>query len=145
MRIAIAEADSAGLSCTKALTDEKYVEEMNKYSWTESNQEIIAATKAEQELLFPDHVGGDRYCVAKTPCVYKATPVHQQHRTDQTTLITNVYLTGDYTMQRYLASMEGAVLSGKLTARVIASSDRKEQASDLQMPNFQPATNAATA
>jgi 15-cis-phytoene desaturase len=37
------------------------------------------------------------------------------------TPIPNFYLTGDYTMQRYLASMEGAVLSGKLTAQAISS------------------------
>jgi 15-cis-phytoene desaturase len=29
-------------------------------------------------------------------------------------------MAGDYTMQRYLASMEGAVLSGKLCAQAIS-------------------------
>ena len=32
----------------------------------------------------------------------------------------NFYLSGDYTKQKYLASMEGAVLSGKLAAKAIA-------------------------
>ena len=48
-------------------------------------------------------------------------------------------------MQRYLASIEGVVLSGKLTAQAIASSHHEELFSNLQLPNFQPATNAATA
>ena len=43
-------------------------------------------------------------------------PGCQQLRPDQTTPIPNFFLAGDYTMQRYLASMEGAVLSGKLCA-----------------------------
>ena len=34
-------------------------------------------------------------------------------------LISNFFLTGDYTMQKYLASMEGAVLSGKICAEKI--------------------------
>ncbi|NDH43650.1 MAG: hypothetical protein EBX62_07415, partial [Betaproteobacteria bacterium] len=39
----------------------------------------------------------------------------------QATPIANFFLAGDYTMQRYLASMEGAVLSGKLCAAAVAS------------------------
>ena len=54
--------------------------------------------------------------------VYKTTPGCQQLRPDQTTPIKNFFLAGDYTMQRYLASMEGAVLSGKLCAGAV---DRK--------------------
>ncbi|MBD2099206.1 15-cis-phytoene desaturase [Trichocoleus sp. FACHB-591] len=95
---------------------------------TKSDEEIIAATMLEIEKLFPDHFVGDdpakllKYKVVKTPrSVYKATPGRQACRPTQTTPISNFYLTGDYTMQRYLASMEGAVLSGKLTAQAIAS------------------------
>jgi 15-cis-phytoene desaturase len=51
--------------------------------------------------------------------VYKAKPGCQAHRPSQTTPIPNFFLTGDFTMQRYLASMEGAILSGKLTAEAI--------------------------
>jgi uncharacterized protein with NAD-binding domain and iron-sulfur cluster len=40
-------------------------------------------------------------------------------RPDQTSPIANFFLAGDYTMQRYLASMEGAVLSGRLCAEAI--------------------------
>lgn len=31
----------------------------------------------------------------------------------------NFFLTGDYTKQRYLASMEGAIFSGKLAAKEV--------------------------
>ena len=34
--------------------------------------------------------------------------------------VRNFYLAGDYTKQRYLASMEGATFSGKLCAKAIA-------------------------
>jgi 15-cis-phytoene desaturase len=58
--------------------------------------------------------------VVKTPLsVYKTVPGCQQLRPDQATPIANFFLAGDYTMQRYLASMEGAVLSGKLCAQAI--------------------------
>ena len=93
---------------------------------SKSDQEIVDATLKELEKLFPDHFSGDnpaqlrKYHVVKTPrSVYKATPGRQQYRPSQESPISNFYLTGDYTMQRYLASMEGAVLSGKLTAQAI--------------------------
>lgn len=91
-----------------------------------SDADIVAATIKELEQLFPQHFIGEtptkllKYHVVKTPrSVYKATPGRQQHRPSQKTPIANFYLTGDYTMQRYLASMEGAVLSGKLTSQTI--------------------------
>ncbi|BAY13104.1 15-cis-phytoene desaturase [Calothrix sp. NIES-2098] len=117
-----------------------------------SDEEIVDATLAELEKLFPDHFGGDnpakllKYHVVKTPrSVYKATPGRQQHRPSQKTPIANFYLTGDYTMQRYLASMEGAVLSGKLTAQAISEAVPVANASNPQTLTRSPATNAATA
>jgi len=96
---------------------------------SKSDEEIIEATLAELKTLFPQHFTGDnptkllKSHVVKTPrSVYKATPGRQNHRPSQETPIPNFYLTGDYTMQRYLASMEGAVLSGKLTAQAIVRS-----------------------
>lgn len=93
-----------------------------------SEAEIVDATMVELEKLFPDRFCGDnqaklrKYHVVKTPrSVYKATPGRQRYRPSQETPIANFFLTGDYTMQRYLASMEGAVLSGKLTAQAIAN------------------------
>ncbi|MBO0350448.1 15-cis-phytoene desaturase [Phormidium pseudopriestleyi FRX01] len=95
---------------------------------SKSDEEIVNATMKELSNLFPDRFCGNKpaklikYHVVKTPrSVYKATPGRQNYRPSQITPIPNFYLTGDYTMQRYLASMEGAVLSGKLTAQAIAS------------------------
>lgn len=92
-----------------------------------SDTEIIEATMKELEKLFPQHFTGEQPAqllkshVVKTPrSVYKATSGRQAHRPSQMTPIENFYLTGDYTMQKYLASMEGAVLSGKLTAQAVA-------------------------
>jgi 15-cis-phytoene desaturase len=48
-------------------------------------------------------------------------------------------------MQRYLASMEGAVLSGKLTAQAISQALTVANSSHLQTPTRPTATNAATA
>jgi len=98
--------------------------------WIDKTDEaIIAATMVEIEKLFPQHFQGDhpaklrKYKVVKTPrSVYTASPGRQAYRPDQTTPIANFFLSGSYTMQRYLGSMEGAVLSGKLTAQAIASS-----------------------
>jgi 15-cis-phytoene desaturase len=93
-----------------------------------SEEEIMAATMKELERLFPQYLTGEnpvklrKYKVVKTPrSVYTASPGKQACRPDQTTPIANFFLSGSYTMQRYLGSMEGAVLSGKLTARAIAN------------------------
>ncbi|MGD1715064.1 15-cis-phytoene desaturase [Dapis sp. BLCC M172] len=120
---------------------------------SKSDQEIVAATMAELEKLFPAHFTGEspakllKYHVVKTPrSVYKATPGRQDCRPSQVTPIGNFFLTGDYTMQRYLASMEGAVLSGKLTAQAIAKADptHLESHANLQQTTPKPAKNAAT-
>ncbi|AIE74787.1 Phytoene desaturase, pro-zeta-carotene producing [Synechocystis sp. PCC 6714] len=93
-----------------------------------SDEEIVAATMAEIEKLFPQHFAGDNSAkllkshVVKTPrSVYKATPGRQACRPDQRTSVPNFYLAGDFTMQKYLGSMEGAVLSGKQCAQAIAA------------------------
>ncbi len=94
-----------------------------------SDQDIIDATMGELQKLFPKHFTGNNQAkvrkskVVKTPLsVYKAVPGCQELRPDQVTPIKNFFLAGDYTMQRYLASMEGAVLSGKLCAKVVNES-----------------------
>jgi 15-cis-phytoene desaturase len=122
---------------------------------SKSDDEIIAATLEELKKLFPQHFEGEnptklrKFHVVKTPrSVYKATPGRQACRPDQRTPITNFYLAGDFTMQRYLGSMEGAVLSGKLAAQVI-DEDVKASRHDFAAPSghstAEPATNAATA
>lgn len=95
---------------------------------SKSDEEIVAATMAEIRQLFPQHFSGDNPAqllkshVVKTPrSVYKATPGRQACRPDQRTSVPNFYLAGDFTMQKYLGSMEGAVLSGKQCAQAIAA------------------------
>lgn len=94
---------------------------------SKSDEAIIEATMVELKQLFPDHFTGDNPAqllkshVVKTPrSVYKAIPGRQAYRPSQKTPVDNFYLAGDFTMQEYLGSMEGAVLSGKRTAQVIS-------------------------
>jgi len=55
--------------------------------------------------------------IVKIPeSVYKAVPGVDKFRPDQVSPIENFFLCGDYTYQNYLASMEGAALSGKHVA-----------------------------
>jgi 15-cis-phytoene desaturase len=93
-----------------------------------SDAEITAAVMTELERLFPQHLTGDnraklrKSIVVKTPrSVYTASPGRQACRPSQSTPISNFFLAGSYTMQEYLGSMEGAVLSGKLAAQEIAN------------------------
>ncbi len=105
---------------------------------SKSDAEILAATMEELQKLFPQHFTGDNQAkllkskVVKTPrSVYRAIPGRQAYRPTQKTPIDNFYLAGSYTMQEFLGSMEGAVLSGKLAANEITkdypaiSSDKK--------------------
>lgn len=93
-----------------------------------SDADIVAVTLEELKRLFPQHFAVDnpailrKSIVVKTPLsVYKTVPGCQDLRPDQRSPIKNFFLAGDYTMQRYLASMEGAVLSGKLCAQAIST------------------------
>ena len=95
---------------------------------TKSDEEIVAATMAELKQLFPQHFNGDNPAqllkskVVKTPrSVQRALAGREGDKPTQKTPIANFYLAGSYTRQKYLGSMEGAVLSGKLAAQAIAS------------------------
>jgi zeta-carotene desaturase len=58
--------------------------------------------------------------IVKIPqSVYKAVPDVDKFRPDQTSPVKNFFLAGDYTYQRYLASMEGAALSGRQVAEKV--------------------------
>nr|APB08594.1 phytoene desaturase [Rhododendron molle] len=94
---------------------------------SKSDQEIIDATTKELAKLFPDEISADqskaeilKYHVVKTPrSVYKTVPDCEPCRPLQRSPVEGFYLAGDYTKQKYLASMEGAVLSGKFCAQAI--------------------------
>lgn len=91
-----------------------------------SDEEILAATLAELAKLFPNHLPAPAQVlkshVVKTPrSIYTAIPGREEFRPTQATPIANFFLTGSYTAQPFFGSMEGAVLSGKLTAQAIAA------------------------
>jgi 15-cis-phytoene desaturase len=95
------------------------------------NEEIVAATMKELERLFPTEIGPGapggggaqllKSAVVKVPrSVYAAIPGRNKFRPSQTTPISNLTLAGDWTSQKFLGSMEGAILAGKLAAEVVA-------------------------
>merc|ERR1719311_155891 len=127
-----------------------------KVNWiAKSDEEIIAATMDELHRLFPLEVplkgtfeerGLIKYAVVKTPrSVYAAIPGRNKYRPSQETPIKNFTLSGDWTSQKFLGSMEGAVLSGKLAAEVIAckaagkpTQGLKEIQPDILNQSFEP-------
>ncbi len=72
-----------------------------------------------------DTLGEDLPKIMKTHIVrhahdfYALAPGNQTKRPPQRTPIDGLYLTGDYTQQSYLATMEGAVVSGNLAAKAV--------------------------
>jgi phytoene desaturase len=55
-----------------------------------------------------------KYTIVRIPnSVYQARPGVEQYRPDQATSVPNFFLAGDFTQQEFLASIEGAVISGK--------------------------------
>lgn len=95
-----------------------------------SDEEIVAATMKELERLFPTEIGEHlpdggakllKHAVVKVPrSVYAAIPGRNKFRPSQETPIKNFTLAGDWTSQKFLGSMEGAILGGKLAAEVVA-------------------------
>jgi 15-cis-phytoene desaturase len=104
-----------------------------------TDEEIIDATMGELARLFPTEIAADpkwpatskqgpqgqarlrKYAVVKVPrSVYAAIPGRNKYRPSQTTPIPNFTLAGDWTSQKFLGSMEGAVLGGKLAAEVVS-------------------------
>merc|ERR1719148_80622 len=112
-----------------------------KINWiAKSDEEIIDATMGELARLFPTEIAADdkwpstssqgpsgkakliKYAVVKVPrSVYAAIPGRNKYRPSQTSPIPHFTLAGDWTSQKFLGSMEGAVLGGKLAAEVVAN------------------------
>jgi 15-cis-phytoene desaturase len=94
-----------------------------------SDEEIVDATLLELQRLFPTEIGPDapdggaqvtKSSVVRVPrSVYATTPGRNKFRPSQESPISNFVMAGDFAAQKYLGSMEGAVLSGKLAAEVI--------------------------
>jgi 15-cis-phytoene desaturase len=106
---------------------------------SKSDEEIIDATMGELARLFPTEIAADdawpttknqgprgearlrKYSVVKVPrSVYAAIPGRNKYRPSQRTPIPNLTMAGDWTSQKFLGSMEGAVLGGKLAAEIVA-------------------------
>lgn len=99
-------------------------------NWMEkTDDEIVDVTMKELERLFPTELGAHlpsggaqlrKSVVVRTPrSVYAAVPGRNAYRPSQETPVKNFTLAGDYTQQKFLGSMEGAVLAGKLAAEVV--------------------------
>ena len=95
---------------------------------TKSNNEILEATLLELERLFPEEIRADgslakveKFTCVRTPTsVYETLPNLEDCRPTQRSPISNFFCAGDFSKQRYLASMEGAILSGILAATEVA-------------------------
>jgi len=90
--------------------------------------DILKATMKELEMLFPEEIASDgslakvtKFSCVKTPTsVYETLPGCESMRPLQTSPIPNFFMAGDFSKQKYLASMEGAILSGQLAAKDVA-------------------------
>jgi len=106
-----------------------------------SDQDIIDVTMEELEKLFPGEIRAaeaqqegpskyakiKKYHVVKTPrSVYKAVAGTGDIRPTQKTPIDNFFLAGCFTKQKYLASMEGALFSGKLAAEQVTLAHQRK-------------------
>mmetsp|Transcript_33212 Transcript_33212/g.37759 ORF Transcript_33212/g.37759 Transcript_33212/m.37759 type:complete len:612 (+) Transcript_33212:157-1992(+) len=118
-----------------------------KVNWiAKSDEDIIDATMGELARLFPTEIANDerwpatskqgpdgqaklrKYTVVKVPrSVYAAIPGRNKYRPSQTSPIPHFTMAGDWTSQKFLGSMEGAVLGGKLAAEVIANRAKGNQ------------------
>jgi len=95
-----------------------------------SDEEILQATLEELERLFPEEIKADgsmakvtKFTCVRTPTsVYETLPGCEASRPTQTSPISNFFIAGDFSKQKYLASMEGAILSGVLAAKAVADS-----------------------
>jgi len=122
-----------------------------KTNWiAKSDEEIIDATMGELARLFPTEIAADdkwpatsnqgpngqarlrKFSVVKVPrSVYAAIPGRNKYRPGQRTPIPNLTMAGDWTSQKFLGSMEGAVLGGKLAAEVLA-----KKAKGMKLPEL---------
>ena len=93
-----------------------------------SDEQIFQATMEELARLFPEEIDVDqtlakvdKFSLVKTPTsVYETLPGCEVMRPTQESPIQNFIMAGDFSKQKYLASMEGAILSGQLAAKVLS-------------------------
>ena len=88
----------------------------------ESNEAIAQHVLKQVQELFPSsrELNMTWYSVVKlAQSLYREAPGMDPYRPPQKTPISNFFLSGSYTMQDYIDSMEGATLSGQLCAAAI--------------------------
>jgi uncharacterized protein with NAD-binding domain and iron-sulfur cluster len=99
-----------------------------------SDEEILALVIKEFTGLHPEAIGATliKSHVVRIPnSVYAARPGVERYRPDQATPIPNFFLTGDYTQQEFMASIEGSIRSARrVVDRVVAA----EQAGTITAP-----------
>ena len=109
---------------------------------TKSDDEILDVTMKELERLFPTEIRADgslakvtKFTCVRTPTsVYETLPGMEAARPTQNSPISNFFCAGDFSRQKYLASMEGAILSGLLAATEVATAWSRQE----QDPTFVP-------
>jgi 15-cis-phytoene desaturase len=85
--------------------------------------EITCRDAARLGLHVREHIVA--YRVVKLPAdFYSLAPGNDALRPPQATPIPGLTLAGDYTRQQYLATMEGAVVSGQLAADAVEAASR---------------------
>lgn len=120
-----------------------------KTNWiSKTDEQIIDATMGELARLFPTEIAADdqwpstknqgpngqarlrKYSVVKVPrSVYAAIPGRNKYRPSQRSPIPNLTMAGDWTSQKFLGSMEGAILGGKLAAEIVS-----KKAKGIELP-----------
>lgn len=111
-----------------------------------SDNEIVEEAVQELQRLFPTEIGPDaidgqggakvvKATVVRVPrSVYAATPGRGKFRPSQESPVENFVMAGDFATQKYLGSMEGAVLSGKLAAEVICDKAANRPTKGIREP-----------
>jgi uncharacterized protein with NAD-binding domain and iron-sulfur cluster len=88
-----------------------------------------------------------KYTIVRIPnSVYQARPGVDKYRPDQATPVPNFFLAGDYTQQEFLASIEGAVISGRRCAQRVQAWLQHGATANVNVPAAaQPTPPAARA
>lgn len=87
-----------------------------------------------------------KHAVVRVPrSVYAATPGRNKYRPSQASPISNLVMAGDWTSQKFLGSMEGAVLAGKLAAELVSDRALGGQGQPLKPVQEAIITRAAAA
>ncbi len=120
------DEDRSMLSLVFAPVNTEYSSGTGRDWMKASDEEILEATLGELSKLFPGEIGGENgakvieSAVVRVPrSVYAAVKGRNRFRPTQATPISNFVLAGDWTRQKYLGSMEGAIFAGKLAAEVV--------------------------